>query len=343
MDAPELHRDAVVVDCHNDQPIQLLMRQRALGELGNRDYFREHWIPEFRAGGVDVQVLPVYLEPARAEASLRASLLMIEALRVEVERNGDDLALCRSGAELDAARTAGKVAIVVALEGCAQIGTDLPLFSTFAQLGVRIASFTHFGRTALADGSAEDEAGSRLTAAGVAAVGELERLGILLDVSHLSAVGVDHVLELATRPLIASHSCARELVDHHRNLRDEHVRAIAATGGVACVTFVPRFVDECEPTIDRVIDHVERFVELAGAEHVGFGSDFLREYVDELYPQFDRVPFEGLDMKATIPGLAKTSDLPRLTERMLERGFAEDDVRGFLGGNLARVFRQGFG
>jgi len=78
------------------------------------------------------------------------------------------------------------------------------------------------------------------------------------------------------------------------------------------------------------------------AEHVGFGSDFLREYVDELYPQYDRVPFEGLDMKATIPGLVTTGDLPRLTERLLERGFAEDDVRGFLGGNLARVFREVF-
>ena len=103
----------------------------------------------------------------------------------------------------------GRIALVLALEGCPAIDVDVELFETMYRLGVRIASFTHFGRTALADGSGEDGTGGRLTRAGVAAFAEMERLGMLFDVSHLGAASVEHVLELATRPVIATHSSAR--------------------------------------------------------------------------------------------------------------------------------------
>ena len=335
----EFHHNAIVVDAHNDLPVLLLLRNGELGEQGAQRYWSERWVPEARAGGVDVQVLPVYVAPEVAEASLRATLLQLETLEREAAQT-PEVMLCRTGAEIDAALADGQIALLVALEGTQGIGASVELFSVFHRLGVRMVSFTHWSRALLAEGSADEETGSRLPAAGVRAVTELERLGILLDVSHLAVASVDHVLELATRTVVASHSCCRALRDHHRNLSDEHLRAIAATGGVIGMNVLPTFVDETAPTLDRVVDHLEHMAEVAGIDHVGLGPDFLREYMDAIYPQYEEVlRFGGVDLKAIVPGLARERDLPNLTERMLERGWAEADVLKVLGENWLRVFR----
>ncbi len=334
-----LHRDAVVVDCHNDL-ILLVARKRALGETG---YFADRVLSDLRAGGVDVQVVPVYMEGEyAAEGALRRTLLLIELLHREIEANAQNAALCLTGAEIDAAVAAGKIAMVLALEGCEAVGRQVELFGTLFRLGVRMASFTHFGRTLLADGSGEDGTGGRLTEAGVAAVREMERLGLLVDVSHLSAAGVAHVLELATRPVIASHSSARALCDHHRNLTDPQLQAIAATGGVIGVNFFPAFVDAAAPTVDRVVDHIEHIASVAGIDHVGIGPDFIKEYYDELYPGRAFV-VQGLNGKAEIPGLTGPRDLAALTEPLRRRRMPDADVRKVLGENFLRVFRQALG
>jgi membrane dipeptidase len=340
VDARQLHRDATVVDCHNDLPVLLLMRNRAFGAEAVADYWRERWVPELRAGGVDVQVLPIYNAPSAAEASLRNTLLQLEAIEREAAKTSE-VALCRSGAEIDEALAAGRIALLVALEGVPGVGTDIELFAVFQRLGVRMASFTHWARAALADGSADEDAGSRLPAVGVAAVKELERLGILLDVSHLAAPAVDHVLRLATKTLVASHSSCRALCDHHRNLSDEHLRAIAATGGVIGINMLPFFIDpNGNATIDRVVDHLEHVAEIAGIDHIGLGPDFIKDWVDEMHPTRKRyAPFGGVDLKQGIPGLVGTRELPNLTERMVERGWQDADVRKALGENWLRVLR----
>jgi membrane dipeptidase len=340
MDARTLHDDAVVVDCHNDVPVLLLMRNRSLGDEAVRDYWRERWLPELRAGSVDVQVLPIWNSPAAAEASLRNTLLQIEAIEREAART-PEVALCRTGAEIDAALRAGKIALLLALEGAPAVGTDVELFAVFHRLGVRMASFTHWARAPLADGSADEDARSRLPVVGIGAVEEVERLGMLLDVSHLAAPAVDHVLELASRTLVASHSSCRALCDHHRNLGDEHLRGIAATGGVIGINVLPFFI---EPgggaTLDRVVDHLEHAAAVAGVDHVGLGPDFIKDWVDEVHPTREQyAPFGGVDMKEVVPGLAGTRDLPNLTERLLARGWNEADVRKVLGENWLRVLR----
>jgi membrane dipeptidase len=339
VDPRELHRDAVVVDAHNDLPVLLLLRNRELGDQGFDRYWSEHWVPEAREGGVNVQVLPIYVAPEVAEASLRSTLLQLEALEREAAQT-PEVALCRTGADIDAALAEGRIALLVALEGTPGIGADVELFSVFHRLGVRMVSFTHWSRALLAEGSADEETGSRLPASGVRAVAELERLGILLDVSHLAAASVDHVLDLATGVVVATHSCARALRDHHRNLSDEHLRGIAATGGVIGMNVLPTFMDAEAPTLDRVVDHIEHIVETAGIDHAGLGPDFLREYTDALYPQYEAFHhFGGVDLKQVVPGLARERDLPNLTERLVERGWSEPDIRKVLGENWLRVFR----
>jgi membrane dipeptidase len=337
-DAESLHREAVVVDAHND----LVLSITAPG-LGERGTFKHRWLPELRAGGVNVQVCPLYSDPEIPEAHLRQTLRQIAALKREVELNPDDLAICRSGEEIDAAVASGKIALVVAMEGALALGSDESLVEIFYELGVRMISFTHMGRTLLADGSGEDATGSRLPRAGVAVLREMERLGIVFDVSHLGVAGVEHVLEVATRPVVASHSAVRAVRDHHRNLTDEQLRGIAATGGVIGVNLLACFIDQDNPTIDRVVDHYEHLVEVVGVEHVGVGPDFIADIYDDLFPAHADLTSEGLDTRLNIEGLHASRQLPNLTGALLRRGFSEPHVRLILGENYLRVFREVMG
>ncbi len=337
-DAARLHRDAIVVDTHND----LVLSLTAPG-LGERGTLKHRWLPELRAGGVDVQVCPLYSDPQIPEAHLRQTLRQIAALKREAALNADEVAICRSGAEIDAVVADGKIALVIAMEGALALGPDDSILEIFYELGVRMISFTHMSRTLLADGSGEDETGSRLPHAGVAVLREMERLGIVFDVSHLGVAGVEHVLELATRPVIASHSAARALRDHHRNLTDEQLRGIAATGGVIGLNLLACFIDAENPTIDRVVDHYEHLVDVVGVEHVGVGPDFIADIYDDLYPAHADLSSEGLDTRLNIEGLHASRHLPNLTAALLRRGFNERDIRLILGENYLRLFREVMG
>lgn len=337
----QLHSDALVADTHND----LLCAVVARPPDRWAEFFAERWLPQMVAGGVGLQVLPVFIDEAyRPEGALRQTLRMIEAAHRIAEGNPDAVVLCRSGDEIDAAVDTGRIALVLALESAPGVGEDVELFATLHRLGVRIASIAHFGRTLLADGSAEDATGSRLTSAGVAALGEMERLGIIFDVSHLGLAGTDHVLELATRPVMATHSSARALRDHHRNLGDQHLRAIAATGGVVCVNFFGPFLHPTEHTVDRLVDHLEHVATMAGIEHVGIGPDFVQEVLaDTTPPCCQAVEVQGLPADGFVPGLEGPSGLPLVTEALLARGWTEDDIRAVLGANVRRLFRAELG
>lgn len=341
VDARALHEDAVVVDTHDD----LLMLTSRRPRAEQAAYFRTSWLPQLRAGGVDVQVLPVYVDDDfRPEGALRQTLRMLESGWTIAEGNPDDVAVCLTGAEVDAAVASGRIALVLALEGCEAVGRDVELLSALFRSGVRIASLTHFGRTLLADGSGEDPAGSRLTRAGVEAVGVMEELGLLLDVSHLGALGVDHVLDIARRPVLATHSSAHELRGHHRNLTDERIAGIAAGGGVVNVNLFAGFLD-ADPsrhTVARAVDHLEHVAAIGGPSAVGLGPDFVDQVLRELHPVGPLV-VEGLDARRYVPGLEGPSGLPLVTEELVHRGWAEADVRSLLGDNDLQLFRAELG
>ena len=325
-----------VTDCHNDL-VLLIDHHRAEGDP---DYFRNSFIPQLLAGGVGLQVAPIFVDPEYSpEGALRRSLWLTELLLDEIEKNSDEVMLCLTGDDIDAAVSNGKIAFVLGLEGCEQVGRDVALLHTFFRLGVRTAMFTHFGRTLLADGSAEDDAGSRLTAAGVQAVQLMESVGMLVDVSHLNMAGTDHVLEIATRTVIASHSSARALCDVHRNLTDKRIKAIAATGGVIGVNFFPLFVDAEKHTLDRLIDHIEHMVSVAGVDHVGLGPDFIKEIADTI-----KAEYLGIDIGQVLEGTTGTPhDFPIVAEALSTRGLADQDVAKVMGENFLRVFRAEIG
>lgn len=333
----DLHGRSVVADTHNDLLDAIVHRpvERWV------PHFRERWLPQLQAGGVNLQVLPVFIDdPYRPEGALRQTLRMIEAAHRIAEANQDTVRLCLDGSQIDAALADDRIALVLALESAPGVGEDVELLETLHRLGVRIASLAHFGRTALADGSGEDATGSRLTRAGVRAVADMERLGMIFDVSHLSAAGVEHVLELATRPVMATHSSARALRDHHRNLTDEQLKGIADNGGVVCVNFFAPFLHENDFTIDRLIDHIEHIAGVMGVEHVGLGPDFVKEVMEDVTPPCCEAQLiEGVPTDRFLPGLEGPAGLPLVTEALQKRGWPEDDVVRVLGQNVLDLFR----
>ncbi|GAB3857866.1 dipeptidase [Nocardioides maradonensis] len=337
----EVHRRALVADTHNDLLCAVVARPVDRWAA----FFRERWLPQLRDGGVGLQVLPVFIDDVfRPEGALRQTLRMVEAAHRIAEENAAAVGLCRDGAEIDAVLAEDRIALVLALESAPGVGEDVELLATLFRLGVRIASLAHLGRTALADGSAEDATGSRLTRAGVTAVAEMERLGMLVDLSHLGASGVEHVLEIATRPTIATHSSARALCDHHRNLTDDQIRGIAAGGGLVCVNFFAPFLHPTDHSIDRLVDHLEHVAEVAGIDHVGLGPDFVKEVLADTTPPCCEAPYAGVvPPDAYLPGLEGPAGLPLVTDALLRRGWREADVVAVLGANVHRLLATELG
>jgi membrane dipeptidase len=339
--AEALHRAATVVDCHND----LILLVDHFDQRGDRQHFAEFWLPELRAGGVDVQILPICIheEWFQSEGALRRTLMLVERIHELVDTHSSDVALCLTGADVDAATEAGKIAFIIALEGAHALGQDARLIRTMERVGVRVVSIAHKGRTFLADGSGLDTTSrGRLTPQGVDVLAQMEELGIVFDLSHLGLAGVEDVLALATRPLLATHSACLGITDSHRNLGDEQIARIAELGGVVGVAAaIPFFIDGRNPTADRVVDHVEHIVDLVGIDHVGLGPDFMDDYYQWVYGRW--MPPEGVDPGWLAAEVSRPSDLPKLTAALLRRGFSEEHVRKILGGNVLRVLRDVMG
>src|SRR5436190_3994911 len=293
--AAALHREALVVDSHNDS-IVLHIRQgnRSMsGEpdpaLASRDgiirYLRgpldsaqrgvepQIDFPKMRAGGVDAAFFAV--DVTRAWRNHLAYALDGHGFfAADLAAHPHEAVVARSAAEIRAARDAGKLAAVLAIENSEALDGSINVLRAFHQLGIRAISLTHNPRSLAADGVGETRTGGGLTEFGVRLVREMNALGILVDISHLSERGFWDVMEHATTPVIASHSCCRALCDHVRNLSDAQLGATKENGGVVGVTFVPAFVDPDQPTIERVLDHVEHALDVMGPTHVGLGSDF---------------------------------------------------------------------
>ena len=317
-----------MADSHNDL-LLCVLHQR---ERGHADPFGDVWLPQLRAGGVVLQVLPVYTEEQHVgEGALRRALLVIEAARELAARHRDDVAIVETGPELRAVIASGRIALVLAFEGMEPVGADLAVLDAFFRLGIRIASFTWNRRTAFADGAGENDTGGRLTRLGVAALAHMERSGMILDVSHLSDAGLWHVAELARKPFVASHSSCRALRSHPRNLPDEGLRAVAASGGFVGINAYGGFLADEDASVDDYLRHLRHAVDTIGAEHVGLGLDF----VDDLFALMDPV-LGGVLLPAdlpTVPGLQRPADLAGLGVRLVE-GLGPQTARAVAAGSM---------
>jgi len=318
--AREFQRTCPVVDAHCDTLVRLGEGQRLTDRLEDTHVD----LDRLEKGQVAAQFFACWIAPSHnPHRSLERALELVERFYAEVEGSGGRLTAVTGPSGVRECFAEGRVAGILSLEGAEPLGTNLALIGSLHRLGVRSITLTWNNRNAIADGVGDARTRGGLSEFGVAAVREMQRLGMLVDVSHISEAGFRQVLEVASKPVIASHSNARALCDHPRNLTDDQIKALAAAGGVMGLNLCPSFVtrDPEEADLERALDHVDHVVGLVGDRHVGLGMDL-----------------DGI--RATPKGFADVADLPHLTRGLLERGHGEEAVRRILGGNFLRVMAE---
>lgn len=315
-----LHFDALVIDGHCDSIGDQLERKRWLGDRAHEGHVD---LPRLREGGVDVQFFACYVPmPYQRHGATTHALERLDQLHLLAERLPDRFVLARSVDDILHAKAAGKVAGIAGLEGAEALDASIGVLRQFYRLGLRNLGLAWNHRNAACDGVAESRTNGGLTEFGVKVVEECNRLGVMIDVSHLSPAGVADVLAVSQQPIIASHSNARALCDHPRNLTDAQMEAIAARGGVIGVTFVDSFLNRANPqeaSLDDIIANIEYMLGVVGPDHVALGSDF-----------------DGWTMAQEIKD---ATCYPLITQKLVERGHAPKVIRQILGENLLRVMR----
>lgn len=363
--ARELHRSAIVIDGHNDLP--WVMREKAGSSFDRADIARPQ--PQFhtdiarlRAGGVGGQFWSAYA-PAETRQQRRAAQYVLEQIDLihrMIKRYPDTFELARTADDIVRIHGEGKIASLIGIEGGHAIEDSLPMLRRYYDLGARYMTLTHSDTLDWADSATDEPQHGGLTAFGEEVVRTMNDLGMLVDISHVSAETMDDALRVSRAPVIASHSSAYTIAPHPRNVPDDMLRRIKENGGVVMVNYFPGFVvpesarrmarmfdvrrelrakhaddaefekalelwrreNPIEPgTIHDVIDHIDHIVKVAGVDHVGLGSDY--------------------DGVTSLPGqLEDVSTYPLITQALLDRGYSDDDVRKILGENLLRALRE---
>src|SRR5438876_9609667 len=274
-----LHADGIV-DFHFDLLIDLYeKRDRRAGLVS-------HFLPEFETGGIGVLGVAIYIEDRyMPEMGLRVALDQVARLYAEVEQT-QRFAICKTFAEIEQARAANKIVLVITMEGVEPLGEDLNLLRVFYELGVRSVGLTHARRNAAGSGGIFKPSGSPrdgLTNFGRDVVRECERLGIVIDLAHINPKGFEDIVGLTSKPLIVSHTNVRKFYSIERNISDEQIKIIGQRGGVVGVNAILVSPDPETSTIDRYVDHIEHVIGLIGIDGVGIGFDFC-EYLFQQMP-----------------------------------------------------------
>lgn len=342
----DLHTQSLVIDSHNDAIVAHIRRGNislADEQSKNPDqhsgtiaYLRGRVppeedaigiqlnIPKMRQGGIDVAFFAVDVTRAWKN-HLSYALDAFGWFDAEVTANASDICIVRNTADIHTAKDEGKLAAVLAIENSEGVERSLNILRSLYLLGVRSIGLTHNPNTWASTGNDEGETGGGLTRFGVQLVKEMNQLGMLVDVSHISERGFWDVLDISDTPVIASHSNCKTLCNHARNLTNEQLKAIAVNGGVVGITFVPGFITEDgwkkTPPFAQLLNHIEYAIDVAGLDHVGIGSDFDG----------------GGDL------LKDATEFHRITEGLSERGYSDEAIQKVLGRNHLRVFEAACG
>jgi membrane dipeptidase len=325
--AAELHNSLVVIDGHCDTAMGAIgiglddatmppLDIRVRSDCGHID------IPRLLEGGVTAQFFAMFTRDADVGEARAVTYRMLEALESACAE-GSRARIATCAADLTGAKRDGTLAALLAIEGGEAIGDSLDDLRAFYARGVRLMTLTWNRINAIGRGAA-NPGPDGLTPFGLNVISEMERLGMIVDASHLCDQALEELLAVAQRPVVASHSNSRALCDHRRNLSDAQAEGIAATGGLIAVTFAGAFVDTdpARVSVSRVVDHIDHLVSLVGASHVGLGTDF-----DGFGPRTGTV-------------MPDCTHLPELTAELLKRGYKEADIRAIMGGSWLRVIQD---
>ncbi|MTI79444.1 MAG: membrane dipeptidase [Firmicutes bacterium] len=311
----------IVIDAHCDTLTTLKKQNRTLGERSNVGHVDLH---KLRDGGVNVQFFAIYIEPIYGEErGISRTLEIVDLFYQEYKQNSKQMELAVCSNEIRNITRAGKVAAVLTIEGGEALGGKLYMLPIYYKLGVRCITLTWNVRNSIADGVSERFTGGGLTKFGREVVQEMNKLGMLIDVSHISEAGFWDVIDLSSDPIIATHSNCSNLCQHPRNLTDGQIKAIAKTNGVIGLTLVPQFIAENDPGLDKFLDHIDYIANLVGTDFIGVGSDF-----------------DGCDH--TISEISNASEFHKISTGLSKRGYCDEDVYKIMGGNFMGVMDRVF-
>jgi membrane dipeptidase len=322
-----------------------------------------------RAGGVDAVFFAIWTPPnITGPEAVRRALNQIEAVRREVERHGEHLQLATDTEGIRRASEDGRIAVLLGIEGGHLMGNDLANLRKFYALGARYMTLTHSANVDWADSSTDEPAHNGLTEFGKEVIRTMNRLGMMVDISHVSDRTFYDVLATSEAPLVATHSCCRALCDSPRNLSDEMIRALAKTGGVLQVNFHTGFVSQAFRNRMRAEPEVQRFIDGEARRRCGENDacqllesgKLVREFVrDGKLPRvewteiLDHIEYAvklvgaehvglGSDFDgAYMPhGMEDASHLPQITSALLKKGYSEENIQKILGGNMLRLMQD---
>lgn len=320
------------VDAHNDLAAELLVRR------GESMAFSRHWLPLLQRGGVCLTVCAVNVADAghSPDVHLRLSLDQIATILGAVAEPDSNVVAVRGAEDIRAVRSdRSRVGLMIGLEGCEPLGDDPALARVFFELGVRCFGLTWNARNAFACGLGED-VDDGLTPVGRELLGVLSGLDCVVDLSHASPRTVSEALELLPPGgAFVSHAGCRAVFDTPRNLSDDQLRAVADHGGVLGVLGHPVGVDTSDPTVGRMVDHIDHAVELMGYERVGIGPDFFRRVARarKLTAGEAGLPAQ-LPPDAVLDGFEGPEAFPNLAAQLRARGYGDDQVAAICGANM---------
>lgn len=349
-----LREEALVVDGHNHMMMEIAKRRNR----GDRAVFSNYLAPFLREAGVNVIMTQVGGDNCSltndTDLLLWGSISILDMLWEEAEESSDIMAVCVNCKEMDSALAEGKIAVLMAMEGARPLEgkpdrQTLAVLRSFHRQGLRAVQLVDNGRNRLCDGKGEARTKGGLTNFGVSVVREMNRLGMLIDLAHISEPGSLEVLEVSTDPVVDSHSNCLAVCDHPRNLTDEQIRAIAHGGGVIGLSCNSAMVgkENENPTIEDLLKHLDHIVDLVGIDHVGLGPDLIEPHnmltadgwLEGLYYEVREFLYlERIDGPTGMPLF-----LSLITEGLIKRGLKDEEAKKVLGGNWIRVYRQVIG
>jgi len=337
--AIELHKKSIVFDAHADIPLNIaLMRQ-----IGDTKVFERLHAPKFLAGGVNACGMTVWVDDedhqqfvfGGLDHPLAVALRVMDHMQREFEESPNVIMHARSVKEIRQGVKDGKIATLLHLEGGMPLGTNLDYLRLFYRCGVRSIGLTCHVRNLIADGNKE-RSNSGLSNFGVELIEEMNKLSMIVDVSHLSVRAFFDVLEFAKDPVVATHSNSASAHESFpgRNLSDEQIKALAEKGGVMGMNAYTDIVSNVKPSLAKLLDHVDYIDNLVGVDHIGLGCDFVD------FSGFPKDPCLWPAEPAGCEGLEDTSKMHNFTEGLLSRGYSDQDTKKILGENFLRVYER---
>ncbi len=364
--ARKLHFSSIVIDTHDDTTQRFLDGKF---DLGTRSSSGSIDIPRMREGNLSAIFFSIWM-PSKVTGSeaVNRALVQIDAVREQVRRHPRDLVLATTAAEIRDARKQGKIAALMGVEGGHMINSDLGVLRSYAALGVRYMTLTHSGNDEWADSSTDKPAHNGLTDFGKDVVREMNRLGVMVDISHVSDKTFYDALEVSKAPLLASHSSCRAICDAARNMTDQMIKDLAAKGGVIQINYHVGFLSQEFRDAEKAKPELEKEIQAEINKHCGDnaacqlveGDRAVREYMNAgKLPRVDytkiiehidhAVKVAGIDHVglgsdfdgANMPyGMEDAAKLPKITEALLQKGYSEGEIKKILGENTLRVMTE---